>query len=92
MAGSWLCLVNGFAGMRIKPDVLSFDPYLPDPLRSYCFNINYQGCRLEVAVADQEVSYRLLKGDQLHFMHEREKVILFADQAATFKLADRKER
>lgn len=92
MAGSWLCLVNGFAGMRIKPDVLSFDPYLPDPLRSYCFNINYQGCRLEVAVADQEVSYRLLKGDRIHFLHEREQVILSANQAATFNLADRKER
>lgn len=91
MAGSWLCLVNGFAGMRIKPDLLSFDPYLPDLLQSYCFNINYRGCRLKVSVADQEVSYRLLKGDQLHFMHSGEQVILAADRTVSFNLAERGE-
>lgn len=85
-------LVNGFAGMRIKPDVLSFDPYLPDLLQPYCFNINYRGCRLKVSVADQEVSYRLLKGDQIHFMHSGEQVILAADQAVSFNLAERGEQ
>jgi trehalose/maltose hydrolase-like predicted phosphorylase len=92
MAGSWLCLVNGFAGMRTKTDTLSFNPYLPASLQSYSFNINYQGCRLKVAVADQQVSYRLLKGSQLHFMHVNEKVTLTADQTVTFNLAEREEQ
>jgi len=28
MAGSWMCIVNGFAGMRVHDDVLSFQPYI----------------------------------------------------------------
>jgi len=91
MAGSWLSLVNGFAGMRIRGDTLSFDPYQPDSLRQYCFNLSYQGCRLKVSVADQKVCYTLLKGAQIRFTHCGEQITLAAGDTASRQLADREQ-
>ena len=42
MAGSWLCVVYGFAGMRAANGVLSFAPYLPEAWQEYRFNVAYQ--------------------------------------------------
>ncbi len=43
MAGSWLAVIQGFAGMRVKEDKLSFDPKLPDHWTSLSFKVNFRG-------------------------------------------------
>ncbi|AGB41493.1 trehalose/maltose hydrolase or phosphorylase [Halobacteroides halobius DSM 5150] len=76
MAGTWLGLVNGFAGMRIYEGELSFDPYLPEKWDSYKFNVNFKGRRLEVEVTSGEVTYNLASGEELEFYHQDKLVSL----------------
>lgn len=47
MAGTWMSIVEGFAGMRIKGDQLYFNPKLPENWRKLNFNINFRGSILE---------------------------------------------
>ena len=47
MAGTWLSVVEGFAGMRVEGDRLSFTPRLPESWNELTFKINFRGNLLE---------------------------------------------
>lgn len=48
MAGSWISIVEGFCGMQIINDSLSFKNRLPKKWKSVKFKINFRGSILEV--------------------------------------------
>lgn len=50
MAGTWLAIVEGFGGLRIKNGKISFDPIIPDKWSSYSFNIRFRGNLLNFLV------------------------------------------
>lgn len=56
MAGSWLSIVKGFAGMRVIDGELSFDPFIPEEWSSYSFKINFRGASLQITVDKNGVS------------------------------------
>jgi trehalose/maltose hydrolase-like predicted phosphorylase len=70
MAGTWMCMVNGFAGMRVYSDTLSFHPYIPEGWESYSFNIAYRGRLIKVTVSKEGASYELLQGNSLTILHK----------------------
>ena len=76
MAGTWMCVVNGFGGMRTYGDILSMSPYLPTGWEEYSFKINYKGCSLKVTINKTQIIYELLKGNQLEIVHHGEKLLL----------------
>lgn len=76
MAGSWLCVVYGFAGMRAANGVLSFAPYLPEAWQEYRFNVAYQGRIIHVVVNKEGTSYQLREGEPLVIFHHQEKRVL----------------
>ena len=43
MAGTWMSIVEGFGGMRIKNNTLHFTPQIPDEWASYSFKIIFRG-------------------------------------------------
>ncbi|MFD1628693.1 family 65 glycosyl hydrolase domain-containing protein [Pseudopedobacter beijingensis] len=51
MAGTWMSVVEGFAGMRVRDGYLHFKPMLPEKWESYSFNILFRGFKLNVKVA-----------------------------------------
>jgi maltose phosphorylase len=55
MAGTWLSVVEGFGGMRVKDDTLSFSPRKPKQWKSFSFKIRFRGCVMKVLVADDKV-------------------------------------
>ena len=55
MAGSWLSVVEGFGGMRVKDGVLSLEPQLPAAWESLAFKINFRGRVLTVEVTRDAV-------------------------------------
>jgi trehalose/maltose hydrolase-like predicted phosphorylase len=69
MAGTWMCLVNGFAGMRAYEGILSFNPYLPKQWKEYSFKITYCGRLIEIRVNGDGTSYKLLEGERLSILH-----------------------
>jgi maltose phosphorylase len=55
MAGSWMSVIYGFGGMRIKNGVLSLDPYLPMGWKAYSFKIRYRKALLQIKVNKKEI-------------------------------------
>ncbi|HEY5804137.1 MAG TPA: beta-phosphoglucomutase [Lysobacter sp.] len=69
LAGSWLGLVQGFAGMRVIDGVLCFSPTLPDGWSGYGFGLRWKGRLLHVLVRPTGVEYTLRQGDALPIEH-----------------------
>ncbi|WP_147804503.1 glycoside hydrolase family 65 protein [Alkalicoccus halolimnae] len=80
MGGTWLALVFGFAGMRVKEKGLVFRPVLPKEWDTLSFRIQYQGRLLEVTLNRKEAVYQLLEGKTLHFTHRNESVTVTASR------------
>ena len=55
MAGSWLSVVEGFGGMRVRDGVLSFDPQLPAAWESLSFKVNFRDRVLTVRITRNAV-------------------------------------
>ena len=43
MAGTWMSIVKGFAGMRVVDGELTFKPFLPENWDSFSFKIRFRG-------------------------------------------------
>ena len=76
MAGTWMSLVYGFAGMRDRQPRLSFDPRLPERLTGMRFRLRFHGRLLEVALTHHEATYVLLEGAPLSIAHRARTVEL----------------
>ncbi len=66
MAGGWLAIVQGFAGMRIINNILCFHPIIPEKWNSYQFNLNFRERTLQVTVEKTALKIVLLKGEVLN--------------------------
>ncbi len=64
MAGSWLSIADGFAGMRTV-DGLSLSPFLPEGWQGYAFQFAYRGRLIRLAVDKRQVHLSLLQGQPL---------------------------
>ncbi len=65
MAGTWLSIVEGFGGMRILNDRLSFNPKIPDNWKAYTFKVNFRNHILRVEVSKESTKFVLEKGNEL---------------------------
>jgi len=85
MAGTWMSIVEGFAGMRVREDKLSFNPFLPEQWNSFSFNIGFRGIQLKVKITKDEVTVvnpakELMDiniFNQLHHIPEGETIIAY---------------
>ena len=62
MAGTWMSIVEGFGGMRVKNDALHFEPRIPKEWNGYSFKINFRNQILKVSVHQNETNFTL-EGD-----------------------------
>jgi maltose phosphorylase len=65
MTGSYLSIVHGFGGFRLKEGNISFAPYVPDNWDSYSFKFLFRGRLLNMMVDKLNVTISLLEGDSL---------------------------
>ena len=68
MAGTWISVVEGFGGMRVRDGKLSFDPFLPEQWQSFSFNIGFRGTSIKVSVAKDKIMIRHLSGPDMKFL------------------------
>lgn len=66
MAGTWLSIVEGFGGMRVKEGVLHFRPQLPKEWKSLAFKINFRGNTIGVKIDAQGVQLSNPKKIPIH--------------------------
>jgi maltose phosphorylase len=63
MAGTWMSIVEGFGGMRVKNDSLVFSPRIPQQWQAYSFKINYKHQILTIKVTNENTTFNL-SGDK----------------------------
>lgn len=68
MAGSWLSIVEGFGGMRIKGDLLSLNPMMPERWTGYSFKIWFRDRVLLIRVKKGKVSIILEEGNAMELL------------------------
>ncbi|MBP1653383.1 MAG: glycoside hydrolase family 65 central catalytic, partial [Bacteroidetes bacterium] len=55
MAGTWMSVVEGFAGMRVRDGQLQFTPFLPESWQSFAFSIRFRSNILKVEINKNRV-------------------------------------
>lgn len=55
MPGSWLAIVEGFAGMKLNESHPSFNPIIPKQWETYSFKVNYRSHTLKVKVTKKDI-------------------------------------
>ena len=79
MAGTWLAIIQGFAGMRVKDDKLHFTPQIPDKWNAYAFNIRFRGNQLNVRVEKNRTIILNLKGNRIEIFIKDQLVEVLAE-------------
>ncbi|WP_055668307.1 glycoside hydrolase family 65 protein [Desnuesiella massiliensis] len=73
MAGTWMSIVHGFGGMRVRQGVLCFNPFIPDAWSKFSFKIMFRKNLLKVTVDKSNVVIELENGSELALkIHEKE--------------------
>jgi maltose phosphorylase len=68
MAGTWMSVVKGFGGMRVKDGILHFSPFIPDQWQSYSFRIEFRGRVIKVKISAGKVDTILESGEPLEIV------------------------
>ncbi|MFD2444451.1 glycoside hydrolase family 65 protein [Bacillus sp. CGMCC 1.16607] len=65
MGGTWMAIIFGFAGLRIKESGLTLQPIVPKQWEGYTFPLQYKGRELSVEVSRDVTTIKLLSGEEL---------------------------
>ncbi|MFB1052013.1 glycoside hydrolase family 65 protein [Paraliobacillus sp. JSM ZJ581] len=85
MGGTWLAIVYGFAGVRVKESGLSLAPSLPEQWNALEFTIQFQGRLIQVHMEKNTVRYLVVEGDGVEISHFGESVWLESEVEVTFE-------
>ncbi|WP_027880958.1 glycoside hydrolase family 65 protein [Mesoflavibacter zeaxanthinifaciens] len=77
MAGTWMSIVEGFGGMRVKDNKLHFEPKIPKEWNAYSFKVNFRDTIVKVTISQNESNFELISGQPLD--------IIVNNQAKTVK-------
>jgi len=83
MAGTWLALVEGFAGKRIIDGLLSFRPSIPPDWTGYAFKLSFREHLLEITVGRAEVSVKNVHAEPLSILLYGAKETISANETVT---------
>ena len=80
-AGSWLAIVHGFGGLRVRDNMLHLNPVLPKQWTSYSFCIYFRGRRISIYVMDDMVRVSLMEGKGISLkIRDKEYTLLETDR------------
>jgi maltose phosphorylase len=65
MAGTWMSVVKGFGGMRVKDGALHFTPFIPDQWKSYSFRLEFRDRIIKITVTKDQVATTLEHGEPI---------------------------
>jgi maltose phosphorylase len=84
-AGSWLTIVHGFGGLRIKDGKLILEPSLPKAWTEYSFNIYFRGSRIHVIIDEVRVLIKHKDGQDVSIILYDKFYVLKHDQRLNIK-------
>jgi maltose phosphorylase len=76
MAGTWMSVVKGFGGMRVKDGKLHFAPFLPDQWKAYSFRLEFRDRVIKIRVTKDGVETKLESGEPMEIVLKDKPVTL----------------
>lgn len=84
MAGTWMSIVEGFGGMKVENNTLSFTPQIPSQWEAYSFKVNFRGQILQINVSSKETTFNLIEGRELEILVDGKPIIVTSNKEAIF--------
>jgi len=75
MAGTWMSIVKGFGGMRIKNGKIRLNPTVPDNWKSFKFRLKFRGGIIECCIRRCSIEINNLGDKQLELLIDEEHII-----------------
>ncbi|MBD1425236.1 family 65 glycosyl hydrolase domain-containing protein [Sphingobacterium arenae] len=76
MAGTWLAIVEGFAGMRVREGQLHFQTFIPKNWQSYAFHVQYRGTKLYIRVNQDDFEIKNLSDTEISIIFNGEQLLI----------------
>ncbi|EXJ23473.1 Maltose phosphorylase [Alkalibacterium sp. AK22] len=76
MGGTWLSLVQGFAGMRLHDGKLTFSPRCPKAWSSLSFSLKFRGRLIRVKLTPDTAHYERLEGEPIAIQTDDEQIVV----------------
>jgi maltose phosphorylase len=86
MAGTWMSVVEGFGGMRVRDGKLSFQPFLPGKWASFSFNIGFRGQTINVTVSKEGTWVKNLSDKDITIIVYEKEYQIFKDNEEFIKI------
>ena len=83
MAGTWMSIVEGFGGMRVKNDMLSFTPKIPKQWKAFSFKVNFRGQILKVDVSQKSTNFQLEGNETMRILANNQLITVSPNNLAT---------
>ncbi|PPJ28754.1 family 65 glycosyl hydrolase [Nocardia nova] len=88
LAGSWIALIAGFAGMRDNNGELSFAPRLPEELTRLTFSVTMRERTLAVDITAPTATYTLQSGQPIRITHHGQQITVATEAPITRPIPD----
>ena len=83
LAGTWIALVPGLAGLRERDGSVAFSPRLPAGITRLALTICVQNSRLNVEITPATTTYRIVDGQPLSVWHDGQALMVSAGTPIT---------
>ena len=86
MGGTWMSIVEGFAGLRMRGDHLSLSPTRPDNWNAYEFRIVFREAKLNIRINKTVIEIQNLSDTELDLVIYEDQLHLGSRKKLTYKL------
>jgi maltose phosphorylase len=83
MAGTWMSIVEGFGGMRVKDNKLHFSPKIPKEWKAYSFKINFRNQVIKISVSHKVTEFCLEGNTEITVFVNNKEVIVKPNSLVT---------
>ncbi|PJB13635.1 MAG: family 65 glycosyl hydrolase [Flavobacteriales bacterium CG_4_9_14_3_um_filter_40_17] len=83
MAGTWMSIVEGFGGMRVRNGQLHFRPQIPKQWKGYSFKVNFHHQIVKVSIHKDKTQFSLEGKHELTVFVNGKAVVLRSNETVT---------
>jgi len=65
MAGTWMSIVHGFGGLRVKNGNIYLQPVIPSAWKEYSFKLYFRGTTINVSLTNTSVTIDIVSGNTI---------------------------
>ena len=83
MAGTWMSIVEGFGGMRIVNNTLSFNPKIPKEWHSYSFKVNFRNQIITISVTQTGTHFNFEGKEEIEILVNGKQIMVAPNKLQT---------